>query len=64
MRKKFCPKCNLTSFSAYREVWICPYCSQDMSQQPDLNINDHLEIERVRKEADDQKVAYRHSFTM
>lgn len=40
MRKKYCPRCNMTSFSACKEVWICPYCREDMSNQPDYSIND------------------------
>lgn len=40
MRKKFCPQCGRVSFSASREAWICPYCQEDISIQPDYNIND------------------------
>ena len=30
----------MSSFSSYKEVWICPYCGEDMSNQPDYNINE------------------------
>lgn len=40
MRKKICPLCSMSSFSSYKEVWICPHCGEDMSNQPDYNIND------------------------
>lgn len=40
MRKKYCPSCSMASFSASREKWICPYCQEDISKQPDFNIND------------------------
>lgn len=40
MRKKYCPSCKMSSFSSYKEVWICPYCGEDMSNQPDYNINE------------------------
>lgn len=40
MRKKYCPRCRMVSFSACKEVWICPYCHEDISKQPDYNIND------------------------
>lgn len=48
MRKKRCPKCNLTSFSACKEVWICPYCGENMSDQPDYSINDDTSITIIR----------------
>ncbi|MCL5056993.1 MAG: hypothetical protein M1130_03135 [Actinobacteria bacterium] len=39
MIKKCCSRCKLTSFSACREVWVCPYCSEDISDQPGYSIN-------------------------
>lgn len=38
MRKKYCPQCKMVSFSASGERWICPYCHEDISKQPDYNI--------------------------
>ena len=46
MIKKYCSKCKNTSFSACREVWICPYCSEDISNQPCCSINDDIIINR------------------
>ncbi|MFZ5647959.1 MAG: hypothetical protein ACOY30_10120 [Bacillota bacterium] len=43
MRKKFCPRCKMSSFSSCKEVWICPYCGEDISDQPDYNINDEYD---------------------
>ncbi|MFZ5645277.1 MAG: hypothetical protein ACOY46_17025 [Bacillota bacterium] len=44
MRKKRCTKCNLTSFSAYSDEWICPYCSEDISEVQDHSINYNSDI--------------------
>lgn len=43
MRKKYCPRCRRVSFSACREAWICPYCQEDISRQPDYNINEAIQ---------------------
>lgn len=40
MIKKRCPKCSHTSYSACKEDWICPYCNEDISNQPGYSIND------------------------
>jgi len=49
MRKKYCPRCTLASFSAYKEVWICPYCKEDMSSQPDYSINDKAHKNKIKR---------------
>ncbi|MCL6611956.1 MAG: hypothetical protein K6T66_10510 [Peptococcaceae bacterium] len=42
MWKKYCPRCQRFSFSACRDTWICPYCQEDISSQPEYNINESV----------------------
>lgn len=32
MLRKTCPKCGGRSYSSGAELWICPYCGQDLTE--------------------------------
>ncbi|MFZ5597806.1 MAG: hypothetical protein ACOY31_12435 [Bacillota bacterium] len=55
MRKKYCPRCKMASYSACKDVWTCPYCGEDMSSQPDYDINDDSDNIKIRDEEDNKK---------
>jgi len=51
---KFCPWCKQVSYSAatHYKTWICPYCGQELKNEPDYDIN---EVQALMKEEQGKK---------